>query len=182
MVGLGVGIWVWLMLAWALWLGLGAATHPWRRAASRASRRRPAASSSAVAAAAASLACLGGTVAVGGGGRRDRTPDSHQLQYQPTRTLAAGIERVIPPGDDRLRDTRGLDLGTQPIEPSIRFLLVRHGDRPLANGSFNRMGAYYELDNRPVQWRLRLVQGFATCATCTSPHACSSTTGGGTRC
>jgi hypothetical protein len=150
-----------MTLAWALWLGLAAMTHPSRQRL----RRRLAASPgwprrALVALAAATLAGLGGTVAVGEAVAATGGPDSHHLQYQPTRALAAGIERAIPRGQTVGYATKGLGLGTQPIEPSIRFFLVRHGDRPLANGSLRRMGAYYELGDRPVQWRLRLVQGF----------------------
>jgi hypothetical protein len=159
--GSELGFWVWLTLAWALWVGLGAATHSWRRRLRRRLAEAPGWPRRAlVAVTVASLAGLGGTVAVGEAVAATGRPDSHHLQYQPTRALAAGIERVIPPGQTIGYDTKGLDLGTQPIEPSIRFFLVRHGDRPLANGSFRRMGAYYELGDRPVQWRLRLVQGF----------------------
>jgi hypothetical protein len=45
------------------------------------------------------------------------------------------------------------------MEPAIRFLLVRHGDRVLAPGSFPRLGSYYELYNRPVQWIVELREG-----------------------
>jgi hypothetical protein len=45
------------------------------------------------------------------------------------------------------------------MEPAIRFLLVRHGDRVLAEGSFPRLGSYYELHNRPVQWTVYLRDG-----------------------
>ena len=51
------------------------------------------------------------------------------------------------------------------MEPAIRFLLVRHGDRVLAKGSFPRLGSYYELYNRPVQWTVHLLDG-----TRTQPH------------
>ena len=140
-------MWVWLTLAWALWVGLGAVAHSWRRRLRRRLAEAPGWNRRAlVAAVAASLAGLGGTVAVGEAVGATGIPDSHHLQYQPTRALALGIERVIPPGQTVGYDTRGLDLGTQPIEPSIRFFLVRHGDRPLANGSFKRMGAYDELE------------------------------------
>jgi hypothetical protein len=157
--GSELGLWVWMTLAWALWLGLGAVTHAWRRRLARRLAAPGWSRRALVAVSIASLAGLGGTVAVGEAVAATGKPDSHRLQYRPTRALAAGIERAIPPGVTVGYATHGLDLGTQPIEPSIRFLLVRHGDRPLANGSFPRMGAYYELGARPVQWRLQLVQG-----------------------
>ena len=49
--------------------------------------------------------------------------------------------------------------GTQPIEPALRFFLVRHGDRVLARGSYKRLGAYYELYHRPYRWEVLLVNG-----------------------
>jgi hypothetical protein len=42
------------------------------------------------------------------------------------------------------------------MEPAIRFFMVRHGDRVLAPGSFPRLGSYYELYDRPVQWIVEL--------------------------
>jgi hypothetical protein len=39
------------------------------------------------------------------------------------------------------------------------FMAVRYGDRVLAEGSFPRLGSYYELYNRPVQWTVRLLDG-----------------------
>jgi hypothetical protein len=87
-------------------------------------------------------------VAVAAGER----PDSHHLQYRPVRTMAAAIERLVPPGERVKLAVGDLNLGTQPMEPAIRFLLVRHGDRVLANGSFPRLGSYYELYHRPVSW------------------------------
>ena len=86
-------------------------------------------------------------------------PDSHEYEYQPIREIAAGIERLIPPGQTINYQLGPLDIGTQPMEPAIRFLLVRHGDRVLANGSFPRLGSYYELYNRPVQWIVYLRDG-----------------------
>jgi hypothetical protein len=66
--------------------------------------------------------------------------------------MAAGLERLIPRGQTVAYRFGPLDVGTQPMEPAIRFLLVRHADRVLAPGSFPRLGSYYELYNRPVQW------------------------------
>jgi hypothetical protein len=45
------------------------------------------------------------------------------------------------------------------MEASIRFLLVRRGDRPLADGSFPRLGSYYVEGSRRVQWALYLTDG-----------------------
>jgi hypothetical protein len=75
------------------------------------------------------------------------------------RAIAAGIERVVPPGQTLNYRFGNLDLGTQPMEPAIRFFLVRHGDRVLAVGSFPRLGSYYELYHRHVQWTVYLTDG-----------------------
>jgi hypothetical protein len=158
--GSELGFWVWLILAWALWLGLLGLARP----ALRALRRRLCAHGRAlpsrmrlVAVMLASLASLGGVVAVGSAVAATAKPDSHVYEYQPIRAVAAGIERLIPPGQAIEYRFGPLDVGTQPMEPAIRFLLVRHGDRVLANGSFPRLGSYYELYNRPVQWTVYLV-------------------------
>ncbi len=166
--GSELGLWVWLILAWALWLGLAALS----RAALRALRARLREDGGALpsrmrraAIALASLASLGGVVAVGGAVAATAKPDSHQYEYRPIRAVAAGIERLIGPGQAIAYDLGALDVGTQPMEPAIRFFLVRHGDRPLANGSFPRLGPYYERDNRPVRWAVYL-----TDATRPRPH------------
>ena len=52
-----------------------------------------------------------------------------------------------------------LDLGTQPMEPGLRFLLVRHRDRVLAPGSFPRLGSYYVLAGHPYQWVVYITDG-----------------------
>jgi len=158
--GSELGLWVYLILAWALWLGLvgllrwgalrrrtpaGRSTLPWH------TRRG--------AVAFASLAGLGGVIAVGGASASSSRLDSHVYDYGPIRLVASGIDRLIPP-----RRTIGyrfgpLDLATQPMEPAIRFLLVRHGDRVLAKGSTARLGPYYERYDRPVQWVVHLLDG-----------------------
>jgi hypothetical protein len=155
-------LWVWLVLAWAHWLGAVALSAPSRRALRRRLRARgaaPAATSRRLAVALASVGCLGGAVGVGAAVAATERPDSHHLQYAPVRTVAAAIERRIPPGQTINVRLGSLDLGTQPMEPAIRFFLVRHGDRVLATGSFKRLGSYYELYHRPVQWTVYLVDG-----------------------
>jgi hypothetical protein len=72
---------------------------------------------------------------------------------------AAQTERLIPPGQTIRIYTGGLGVGTQPREAPIRFFLVRHGDRVLANGSLPRLGSYYELYDRPVRRTVYLVDG-----------------------
>jgi hypothetical protein len=107
-----------------------------------------------------SLACLGGTAAVGEAVAATGKPDSHALNYRPIRTLDAELDRVLPEGVTLEYTTPTLaDGGTLPTEPALRFLMVRHGDRPLSNGAFNRLGAYYTLYQRPVSWKVLLVEG-----------------------
>jgi len=160
--GSELGFWVWLILAWALWLGLLGLS----RLALRALRRRLRAHGRAlpsrmrlVAVMLASLASLGGVAAVGSTVAATAKQDSHVYEYRPIRSVAAGIEHLIPPGQAIEYRLGPLDTGTQPMEPAIRFLLVRHGDRVLAEGSFPRLGSYYELYNRPVQLIVYLRDG-----------------------
>jgi hypothetical protein len=168
--GSELGLWVWLILAWALWLGLvGVARSAFRARSRRRGRSaptdRPARAWLARARPAAiglgSLALLGGVVAVGEiVAHTDRPPsDSHSYEYRPIRALASAIERAIPPGETIAYHFGALDIGTQPMEPAIRFFLVRHGDRPLADGSLPRLGPYYEQGHRPVQMTLYLADG-----------------------
>jgi hypothetical protein len=160
--GSELGFWVWLIVAWALWLGLGDLSRPALTALRRRLRAHGLALESwlrTVAIALASLASLGGLVAVGSAVAATVRPDSHGYEYRSIRAAAAGIERLIPPGQTIHMYTGGLGIGTQPMEPALRFLLVRHGDRVLAAGSLPRLGPYYELYNRPVQWSVYLVDG-----------------------
>lgn len=166
--GSELGLWVWLVLAWALWLAVAALARP----ALRALRRRSSAPAAPwltrarlVAMALASLASIAGVAAVGDAVAATAKPDSHVYDYQPIRRLTAGIERLIPPAANIDFGLGPLDLTTQPMEPAVRFLLVRHRDRPMAEGSFPRLGTYYELYRRPVQWRLYL-----TDAATPAPH------------
>ena len=160
--GSELGLWVWLIVAWAAWLGALAvfrrlvrfAIARWRaRVPTQRSRLRTASPVLAF------LGALAGTVLVGAAVAATETRDSHAYDYQPIRTIAAGIERLVPPGQTLRLHTGGLDVATQPTEPAIRFFLVRHGDRVLANGSLPRLGPYYELYHRPVQWTVYLVDG-----------------------
>jgi hypothetical protein len=160
--GSELGLWVWLLLAWSLWLGVLWLARPVLaavRAGLPAGGRGLAARLRITGVVLASLVSLGAVVAVGGAVARDARPDSHVYEYRPIREVAAGIERVIPPRQTIEYNLGPLDLGTQPMEPAIRFLLVRHGDRPLAEGSYPRLGSYYELRKRPYQWVLYLTDG-----------------------
>jgi hypothetical protein len=160
--GSELGFWVWLILAWGVWLGLVGLSRAALRALRPrlpALRRKLPARARLVAIVLASLTGLAGLLAVGGAVAETAKPDSHVYEYRPIRQLAAGIERLIPRGQTIGYRFGPLDVGTQPMEPAIRFLLVRHGDRVLANGSFPRLGSYYELYNRPVQWIVDLRDG-----------------------
>jgi hypothetical protein len=157
--GSELGFFVYLVLAWALWLGLVAVTKPARRGLRRRLPPLPA-RGRLLALTVAALAGLGATAAVGEAvAAAQWRPDSHHLEYRPVRAIAAGIERVVPPGQTLNYRFGNLDLGTQPMEPAIRFFLVRHGDRVLAVGSFPRLGSYYELYHRHVQWTVYLTDG-----------------------
>jgi hypothetical protein len=160
--GSELGFWVWLILAWALWLGLLGASRPALRSLLRrldprtpALRSRP----RLVATILASTASLAGLVAVGSAVAATGKRDSHAYEYRSVRKASAGVERLIPSGQTLRIHTGGLDIGTQPMEPTMRFFLVRHGDRGLSNGALPRLGPYYELYNRPVQWTVYLVNG-----------------------
>jgi hypothetical protein len=154
--GSELGLWVWLMLAWGLWLGLAAIARRARPTLrDRDSARLRALARSWLRPAAvglASVACLAGTAATAFAVAGTAKPDSHAYEYGSIAALGAGITRAIPPG--RVIDYRfgPLDLGTQPMEPAIRFLLVRHRERVLAPGSLPRLGSYYELYRRRYQW------------------------------
>ena len=157
--GSELGFWVWLMLAWALWLGLMALARPARAALRRrvpAARVAPSARVRGAAVAIASLAGVVAAAAIGNAVAATARPDSHVYEYRGIAQAAAGIERLVPPGRAIAYDLGPLDLGTQPMETAIRYLLVRHGDRVLADGSLPRLGPYYEQYGRPVQWRVYL--------------------------
>jgi len=160
--GSELGLWVWLIVAWAAWLGALAASRRLAHVVVARWRVRVPAPRSRLRIASRVVAFLGllaGTVAVGTAVAATETRDSHAYDYQPIRTIAAGIERLVAPGQTLRLHTGGLDVATQPTEPAIRYFLVRHGDRVLANGSLPRLGPYYELYHRPVQWTVYLVDG-----------------------
>jgi hypothetical protein len=162
--GSELGLWIWLVLAWALWLGLAGLSRPVLHAlAGRlgAHRRAALAPMRIPAIALASLASLTAVILVGNAVAATGKPDSHVYEYRPTRALASAIERAIPSGATIAYHLGPLDLGTQPMEPAIRFFLVRHGDRPLADGSLPRLGPYYEQYRRPVRWVLYLTDDAA---------------------
>ena len=156
-----LGFWVWLTLAWALWSALLGGWHRTQGLCERLPRlslSSPAwVRSGAVAA--AQVAALGALVAIGDAVAAGGAPDSHVYEYRPIAAEAKAIERVIPPGETISLRLGGLDLGTQPMEPALRFLLVRHGDRVLARGSYPRLGPYYEPLGKLAQWLLYIADG-----------------------
>ena len=160
--GSELGLWVWLIVAWAVWLGALAAFRRLVRFVTARWRARVPTPRSRLRIAGRVVAFVGplvGTVAVGVAVAATERRDSHAYDYQPIRTIAARIELLVPPGQTLHLYTGGLNVATQPTEPAIRFFLVRHGDRVLANGSLPRLGPYYELYHRPVQWAVYLVDG-----------------------
>jgi hypothetical protein len=158
--GSQAGMWVWLMLAWSGWLGLGWLLGALARL--RASRRDPGRASSGEAAArrgasapalARALACILGVLATAAVGRvvaNTEKPDEHAPLYRPTAALAARLDRAIPRGGT-VELLGSLNIATMPIKPALRYFLVRHGVRPLATGSFLRLGNWYEVYGRPYQ-------------------------------
>jgi hypothetical protein len=158
--GSQLGLWVWLIVAWALWLGLLWLTRPVLRALRRRTEGNTASARLRLAGVAlASLAALAGAIAVGAAVARNASPDPHIYQYRPISEAAAAIERFIPPGRTVAYRFGPLDTATQPMEPGVRYQLIRHGDRVLAEGSFPRLGSYYVLDHRKVQQALYLTDG-----------------------
>jgi len=160
--GSELGFWVWLVLAWALWLALGALVRALgRRIAARSSVPRLMVPSwlRPGALALGTLAAVGGLALVGAAVAKTEKPDSHVYEYRPTKALADSLTRLIPSGQTIEYRFGALDLGTQPMETALRFLLVRHGDRVLAKGSFPRLGSYYEPHGQPYQWIVLLGDG-----------------------
>jgi hypothetical protein len=157
--GSELGFWVWLILTWALWLGLGALCRPMLRALCRCigdGRRRLLRPAQLVAITVGSAASLAGLIVLADEVAATAKPDSHVYEYRSIKAAVGGIERAIPPDEAIAYHFGPLDMGTQPMETAIRYLLVRHGDRPLADGSFPRLGTYYVQYSRPVQWSLYL--------------------------
>jgi len=164
--GSEVGLWVWLVLAWSVFVVLArvgrftllpvlarlAGSLPVRRPRALGAARR----ASVVAGIVATLAVAS---AVAGTQRRD----SHAREYLPTATIGRALVTAIPAHRTIDYELGSLDLATQPIEPAVRFWLVAHGDRPLADGSLPRLGNYYQLGDRHYDWIVLLTDG-------TAPH------------
>jgi hypothetical protein len=90
------------------------------------------------------------TAAVAGAVASAEKPDEHVAVYHPTASLAASLEKAIPPGRT-VNLLASLDYSTTVIKPALRYLLARHGVRALSSGSKIRIGDWYELGNRPYQ-------------------------------
>ena len=163
--GSELGFWVWLVLFWALWLGLSGLVRLLLARTSLGARMRGGWSGwgggwkGAAAGLPLALAGLAGLALVGASVAREERADSHVYEYRPAAATASALERVLPPGEGVDYSFGALDLGTQPMEPAIRFLLVRHGDRVMAPGSFPRLGTYYELRGHPYRWVVYLSDG-----------------------
>ncbi len=173
--GTHLGMWIWLMLAWSAWL-----TFAWlvRRLAAgrswppeefapptapgayphRGARGLRPVGAPLAAAVGACAAALAATVAVGAAVAATEKPDEHQPLYRPTSRLASRLVRAIPRGST-VEMLGTLGIATMPIKPSLRYFLVRHGVRPLAPGSFLRLGDWYELRNRPYQYVVYVREG-----------------------
>jgi len=105
--------------------------------------------------AAATLVAIAGIAATADVGRavaNQERSDSHFPLYAPTTALGSALVAALPRRQSIDWLQGPLDLATQPIEPPLRFWLVKHGDRPLANGSLQRLGTYYMLLNRPYAY------------------------------
>ena len=163
--GSQLGLWVWLVVGYALASALAwAARRAWSLAAPRLPRSLPGAPGPRVRTSGwvALVTCgLLATAAVGDAVAGTQRADSHVREYSPTTTIGQALVKAIPPGATIDYELGPLDLATQPIEPAIRFWLVKHGDRPLADGSRPRLGPYYQLGNHSYQWIVYLGDGGA---------------------
>jgi hypothetical protein len=104
------------------------------------------------------------TAAVGSAVAKTEKPDEHAPLYRPAAALAARLDRAIAPGRT-VKLLGSLNIATMPIKPALRYFLVRHGVRPLAPGSFLRLGSWYELYGRPYQSVVYVENGIRAPAT-----------------
>ncbi len=162
--GSQVGMWIYLMLAWAAWLGARwALAHARPRAdarqalageapgsrPSRPSIPRPTPALGLGLVPLVVLCCAGvaATAAVGARVASGGKPDEHQYLYRAAAALGASAQKAVPAGSTIELLGAG-DVATLPIKPAVRYFLVRHGVRPLAPGSYLRLGDWYELRGR----------------------------------
>jgi hypothetical protein len=130
--GSQLGMWVWLIVGWSAFLLV-------RARAPAPARWMPAA---------AALTGLAAVAVVGTTEAAAEKPDQHVALYHPISMIDARVNGAIPPGE-AIRYDGNLNVATQPVKASIRYDLVRHGDRVLSNGAWVRNGRYYELDHHP---------------------------------
>lgn len=154
-----LGMWVWLVVAWSLWLSLRwLARGRLRARGARALAHLPARYLRA-AGIVACLGCLGGVVATGDAVAATEKPDSHVNQYHPIAAIVARLDQIVPPNQTVRFQLGASDISTQPMEPGVRFGLVRHGDLPLSQGAHERLGYYYELEHKPYRWFVYIANG-----------------------
>jgi hypothetical protein len=149
--GSQLGFFAYLVIAWSACLVLAwLARQAWPRVLALVHRAPPRIPRFAlvIAGAAIVLAGVAGTAEAGRAIANRERPDSHFPLYAPTTILGSALVAALPPHVTIDWEQGPLDLATQPIEPPLRFWLVKHGDRPLANGSLQRLGTYYMLLNR----------------------------------
>jgi hypothetical protein len=162
--GSQLGLWVWLVVAWSIWCMLAwLARLAWPRLLAAARRSEPALPRGVAVSATIAVVLAGvlGTAGVGRAVANAERPDSHVREYAPTTTIGRALVAALPSRRSIDYELGPLDLATQPIEPAIRFWLVKHGDRPLANGSLPRLGPYYQLYHRHYTWIVYLGNGTA---------------------
>ena len=156
-----LGLWVWLVLAWSLWCALrwlACANAPARRWLAARLERLPSWTLRA-ACVVASLGALGATVATAAAVAAKQKPDSHVNQYHPIAEIVARLDRIVPAGQSVRVALGASNVSTLPIEPAVRFGLVRHGDLVLSQGAHQRLGYYYELENKPYRWFVYIADG-----------------------
>jgi hypothetical protein len=156
-----LGLWVWLVAAWSIWLlvaRLARGLTPLRRGVGEALVRLPA-PTLRVACVIVSLGALGGTVAAARAVADREKPDSHVNQYPAIAEIVTRLDQILPPGIAVRLSLGASNVSTLPIEPGVRFGLVRHGDRVLSQGAHQRLGYYYELETRPYGWYVYIADG-----------------------
>jgi len=156
-----LGMWVWLVLAWATWLvcaRVARRAKPLRRVRARL-RSGSSPRGRRLAGVLASLACLGAIAEVGTAVAATERVDSHVHQYRPIAAIVARLDQVIPAHTTVRFSLGAQNVSTQPMEPAVRFGLVRHGDLVLSNGAVVRLGTYYELLKKPYRWYVLIGDG-----------------------
>jgi hypothetical protein len=134
-----VGMWVWLLLLWSsAVLARGWATGRRRRRSSwhSASLTRVAGSWWPLGAMGALTACALAVAAA-------EHTDAHQPEFQPLRTIATRLDRAVRRGRTVLLTQRGL--AAVPLEPLVKYSLLRRGVHVVGYEGRRRLGPSYEL-------------------------------------